>query len=280
MKTNGVHGLNYHLFPGDLSNKLDKDIVANGLSRVVQGGNEIHVFVGAMPSEDDLYKITTVADLLDDTTGYGSSLAFSIGVDADDAIELNYTYDRTRKERVIKKWPVNAKSYTVKTDIPANSVLSWAAIKMEGVTPTGTEEQLLFTDAIGSWDDPETCILVDEVVVSGDDTIEFKDFTVSGRDVLVEDIVAGVTPPTITMDTTNNVAGSGSVKATITDLTDGSNVNIAVTDTANSTTHSYTAVLASGAIDSDISADFPNGLATGDVIKISVAGTTATMTVA
>jgi len=280
MKTNGVHGLNYHLFPGDLSNKLDADIVANGLSKVVQGGNEIHLFVGAMPDEETLYAITKTSDLLDTTVGYGNSLAFSIGVEADDAIELNYTYDRAMKERVIKKWPVNAKSYIVNSDIPANSIITWAAIKLEGVTPTGEDEQIIFTDAIGTWNDPEICVLLNNCIVTGGDSVEFKDFTISGRDVLAEDVIAELAAPEITLDTVANVAGATSIVATFVNVVDGTNADVSVTLADGSSTNSYTAVVNSDAISLDISADFASGLATGDKIIINVAGTLATMIIA
>lgn len=279
MRANAVHGLNYHFFPGDLSNKLDSTIIESGLNKVMSGSNQIHLFVGEMPAEEELYAFDSIDSIIDSTNGYGAQLAASIGVMEGDSFEINYTYDRARKERVIKKWPVNAKNYEIQT----GGAITWAAIRIEGVTPTEGKDQIIFTDAIGSWKDNETIILLDKIVVAAGDQVEFKDFTFASRDVLPGDIVDGEMPAEIIFDETVTVLGSTTVKATINNMVDGDEVTVVVvlageSNISNGT--SYTIAIVDGGISLDISAEFADGLASGDKVISTIAGTYSVLDIA
>ena len=245
MKTNGIHGLNYHLFPGDLSNKLDELVVSTGISKVVNNGNEIHIFTGVMPSEEDLYKFEFIVDVIDVDKGYGANLAFSVGDTTASAFDVNYTYDNDRKERVMKKWPIDAKTYTSKI----TGDLTWAAIKLESVTSTGGKDIILFTDAIGTWDDKETIILVNKTVgVQSGESVEFKDFTIASRDILPNDVIAGVNSVSGDMPV---AAGDTSVTVTFTNATDGSASDITVT--SGTTTTKYSGTVLAGKVTFNVS---------------------------
>ena len=258
MRTNGIHGLNYHLFPGDLSNKLDDLVVATGLSKVVNNGNEIHIFTGQMPSEEDLYDFEFIDDVIDETKGYGANLAFSVGNSTASAFDVNYTYNAARKERVIKKWPIDAKTYTSKI----TGDLTWAAIKLESVTSTGGKDIILFTDAIGTWDDKETIILLNKTIgVQTGESIEFKDFTIASRDILPGDVVAGVDAIS---GSTTVAAGDTKVDVLFANTADGSASDITVT--SGSTTTKYSGTVLAGKVTFNLS----SALISGDSIIVSI----------
>jgi len=273
MITNGIHGTTYHFFPGDLSDKLDSSVVEVGVNQIMSGNNAVHLFTGAMPDADELYAYDKVSTLLED---FEDNLVLSIGEADDDKFEINATYDKAAKERVLKKWPVNAKTYAAKSI----GLIQWGVVVLAGITAVDSKDYMLFTDAIGTWDDPEVIIMLDKLLITKlDEEVEFKDFTYAASDVLAIDAVVGASPVTITFDEDSVYVGSSEINIGITTGTigalDGRNATVTYTQVGAENGDVVTLVVSSDIAKLDLSTLNPNGLDVGDIILVNFAGTQA-----
>lgn len=170
MRVLNFYGLSYHFMP--TANVVSNNVVTNLITDLTIADNKIIFFDGVMPAIEDIYNITSEAALLGT---YGDKKVMEVG-----GLTFVYTYDKAKKEKKIKKIPVDAIDLTFEI----NATIGWAAVILnDDANPTASEKIILFTDSIGTWGDQVAPIIIDKYTgIAGDNNI-FKDFSLILRDI-------------------------------------------------------------------------------------------------
>ena len=170
MRVLNFYGLSYHFMP--TANVVSNNTVTDLITDLTIDGNKIIFFDGSMPSTEDIYNITSEAALLGT---YGDKKVMEV-----DDLTFVYSYDKAKKEKKIKKIPVDAIDLTYEI----NATIGWAAVILnDDANPTASEKIILFTDSLGTWGDQVAPIIIDKYAgVAGDANI-FKDFSLILRDI-------------------------------------------------------------------------------------------------
>lgn len=176
MKIKNTTGLALHFFPMLLNDKKDRTKVNIAINSSYSG-NKIAFFIGDMPAADVLYQKTSYADIL---TTYNANLAFKI-----DDMELTYTYDKDKKERIVQKTPVDAVEYnSLKT-----GTLGWCAIQLVPQTPNINGDYIIYSNNLGTWSSNNIIAMFEKLECEVNKPILFKDLTISIKDVIDIDLV-------------------------------------------------------------------------------------------
>jgi hypothetical protein len=180
MKVKNISGLAYHFFPSLLQNKLTETAVANGISKTLSG-NKVAFFIGDMPDAATLYSKVNFDNLV---TEYQNKLVFKL-----ENFDMEYSYDKKKKERIVQKMPVDAVTYTSAVGTEGgNDKIGWCCIKLEPIN-AGIEDCLVFSNNIGTWDSPNIIAMFEKLEVYTGGPVLFKDLTISIRDVHETDLV-------------------------------------------------------------------------------------------
>lgn len=170
MRVLNFYGLSYHFMPA--ANVVSNNVVTNLITNIQTTGNKIVFFDGALPSIDDLYNIKTEAALLG---SFGNKKVMEVT-----GLTFDYSYDKAKKEKKIKKTPIDAIDLT----FSINATIGWAAIILtDSTTPTAADKMILFTDSIGMWGDQTAPIIIDKFAGTAGDANIFKDFSLILRDI-------------------------------------------------------------------------------------------------
>lgn len=140
--------------------------------------NEFIFFSGVKPSDEELYAIDSKQQLLDT---YGSNILTRIS-----GINIEWTYNNTewKRERLIRKTPADALDMTLEQA----GTITWCAIvctqqnTWNTTVLDTTKNSILFTSAIGGWNNDTDVITLDVLEGLQGETIIFKDFSFKLRD--------------------------------------------------------------------------------------------------
>ena len=170
MKVLNFYGLSYHFMP--TSNVISNNVSTSLTKNLTVDNNKVIFFDGGIPATEDLYNITTEEAL---TTAFGSKKVFEVN-----GLQFVYGYDEAKKEKTIKKIPVDALDTVYEID----GTIGWAAVILNDATnPDDIQKIILFTDSIGTWGDDTAPIIIDKYTgITGDRNI-FKDFSLILRDI-------------------------------------------------------------------------------------------------
>lgn len=167
MKVLNLPGMAYHLHPLGLDNLGDTTKVSQ-LS--FSASTDIIFFDGIMPSANELRLVIDKPDLINK---YGTRQLMQVN-----NIVLSHTYNKDKKQRLIKKTPIDA----VECQFSAVGSIGWCAIIFNDTNGIATSS-LLFTDSIGQWGDEYSMIILDKKTsVAVSDKNVFKDISLIVRD--------------------------------------------------------------------------------------------------
>lgn len=173
MKSSSTTGLAYSFIPAESdkqSTLVEVDVLAND---IIKSNTNLYIFEGAMPSSEILKVYTSGATL---ATDYSAKLIIKLL-----NFDVKYTYDKVTKTRKIQKFPVNAQSFSAIID----GYAGWACLELSPLSVTSPYKCLIFTDAIGGWDDPDQSILVSNTSVIAGENITIKDVNITLRDAML-----------------------------------------------------------------------------------------------
>lgn len=183
MKSNSITGLAYALFPIDTTNQSTQSEVDKAINDGVNtdsfviNGNNFYLFEGDMPEASVLSAFSDVSTFL---AAYASKQILKI-----ENFDIKWSYDKKLKRRKLEKWPVNAETYAS----AVTGVAKWAALDLFPASLGITDKLLLFTDAVGSWDDADQSVLVSNTNVVAGDPVTVKSINITLQDALVIDLV-------------------------------------------------------------------------------------------
>ena len=100
--------------------------------------------------------------------------------------DLRWTYDKTIRRRKFEKWPIDALTYSS----AVSGTAKWAAFEITPASISISETLLLFTDAVGAWDDADQSILLSNTTVTAGESITLKSINITLQDALVIDLIA------------------------------------------------------------------------------------------
>ena len=175
MKSSSITGLAYSFVPENSASQGTFATVESLAKDIVKAGNNFYLFSGPVPDEETLAAYTSGATL---ATNYSANLILKIN-----NFDVKYTFDKETRTRKIQKFPVNAQSYASLVDGEA----TWACLELAPIPVTSTYKCLVFTDAVGGWDDPEQSILVSTTTAVAGENMVVKDINITLRDALLVD---------------------------------------------------------------------------------------------
>ena len=183
MRFSNIYGHSLMLMPFSVPkyNTSDNTVISGGWAMqhpsFTTTGNEFIFFQGVKPTDDVLYNIENKQQLLDT---YSADVLVRI-----DDININWSYvnGSWQRERVIKKTPIDALDMTMEQA----GTIGWCAIICTQETgyssaAIDTNDSMLFTESIDSWNNDESVITLDVLTGSAGSIIIFKDFSFKLRD--------------------------------------------------------------------------------------------------
>lgn len=167
MKVMNLPGMAYYLQPEGLDNLGD---VTKTAQLLYSSTAEFIFFDGVIPTAEELRLVVDRADLI---TKYGARQLMSIP-----NITLSHTYNKDKKQRLIKKSPIDA----VECSFTAVGTIGWVAIVFNNSAGILTNS-ILFTDSLGQWGDEYSMIILDKkTATNATDKNVFKDVSLIVRD--------------------------------------------------------------------------------------------------
>ena len=173
MKSNSIAGLAFALYPDDSSDQTTVAQVKNISDEKIISGNNFYLFEGTMPPAADLQKHIDVAAFL---TLYAPKLILKI-----ENMDLKYTYDKNTRTRTIEKSPVDALSFTS----AITGTAKWGMLEIISKNLSIGDKLMLFTDAVGAWEDADQAILVSNTAVVTGENITVKSINITIQDALL-----------------------------------------------------------------------------------------------
>lgn len=177
MKSSSITGLAYAFIPADTQDQKSYTTTKTKINPTTTTSNSIYFFEGVMPATATLQTYSDINLLLSD---YSTKLVGSL-----ENFDMKYTYETTDRTRKIQKMPVDA----VKITSAVDGTIGWAVIDLQSVAISVSYNSLIFTDAIGGWDDAEQSILVSTTVVTAGEQFTLKDVSITLRDAMLADLV-------------------------------------------------------------------------------------------
>lgn len=176
MKSNSISGLAFS-FITDTSTVQDTtaniDLIAKD---IIQNHNNFYLFSGTVPAKEVLQAYDDVGTLL---TNHAANKVLEWK-----DIDVKYTYDKTKKLRKIQKWPVDAKTFSS----AVTGTATWGVMHLTPLLISTTGTFLIFTDAVGGWDDPDQSILLSGTNVTTGEEVIVKDINFTIQDALVREL--------------------------------------------------------------------------------------------
>lgn len=176
MKSNSISGLGLSLIPGDSTVQNTQAAVALIANPIIQNSNNFYLFTGPVPATEVLQAYNNVATVL---VNHGSNKILEIK-----NFDVRYTYDKIKKVRKFQKWPVDSLTYTS----AITGTATWGMLQLNPLSPTSSATVLVFTDAVGGWDDPDQSILISSTTVTAGEEIIVKDINFTIQDALVREL--------------------------------------------------------------------------------------------
>ena len=176
MKSSSITGLSFAFIPGDTIDQKTITSVSGFADDKIITANNFYLFDGPMPDASVLRAYKEGSKVL---TDYSSKLITKIL-----NFDIKYTYDKKTRTRKLQKFPVDAQTMTASIDGNAG----WACIELSPIAITSTFKCLVFTDAVGGWDDMEQSILVSSTTAVAGEGITIKDINITLRDAMLIDL--------------------------------------------------------------------------------------------
>ena len=176
MKSSSITGLSFAFIPGDTIDQKTITSVSGFADDKIITANNFYLFDGPMPDAAILQAYKEGSKVL---TDYSSKLITKIL-----NFDIKYTYDKKTRTRKLQKFPVDAQTMTASIDGNAG----WACIELSPIAITSTFKCLVFTDAVGGWDDMEQSILVSSTTAVAGEGITIKDINITLRDAMLIDL--------------------------------------------------------------------------------------------
>ena len=180
MKSSSITGLAYAFIPADTTDQKTITTVNLSAADLTTTGNNFYLFEGVMPNPSVLQVYNDAAKLVND---YSTKLICKI-----QNFDLKYTYNHTDRTRKLQKFPVDAKTLTASIDGNAG----WCCIELFPIAISSTFKCLVFTDAIGGWDDANQSILVSSTTTVAGESITIKDINITLRDAMLIDLTPAI----------------------------------------------------------------------------------------
>lgn len=177
MKSSSITGLAFSFIPGDTTDQKTEVQVALHADDKITSSNNFYLFEGPMPDPAVLQEYNDSAQLLADYTSKVITKILNF--------DIKYTYDKETRTRKAQKFPVNSQTMTSSID----GVAGWCAIELNNVSITSPYKCIIFTDAIGGWDDAEQSILVSSTAVVAGESVTIKDINITLRDAMLIDLI-------------------------------------------------------------------------------------------
>ena len=178
MKSSSITGLSFAFIPNDSTDQRTAAVVNTLSNDLIKAANNFYMFEGPMPDPTILQEYNDSAKLLND---YSTKLITKIL-----NFDIKYTYNHTSRTRKLQKFPVDAKTMTSSV----TGVAGWCALELAPVSVSSPYKCLVFTDAIGGWDDTDQSILVSSTTVAAGENITVKDINITLRDAILVDLLA------------------------------------------------------------------------------------------
>lgn len=176
MKSSSITGLSYAFVPADTTNQSTYAVTSPLMGDFTVAANNFYLFEGEMPDPAVLQTYNDSAKLLND---YSAKLITKIL-----NFDIKYTYDQESRTRKLQKFPVDAKTMTSNVDGTAG----WCTIELAPNAISSPFKCLIFTDAIGGWDDANQSILVSSTSVVKGESVTIKDVNITLRDAMLVDL--------------------------------------------------------------------------------------------
>lgn len=173
MKSNSIAGLAFALYPDDSYDQATVAQVKNTTDDKIISGNNFYLFEGTMPPATDLQKHTDVTAFL---ALYGPKQILKI-----ENMDLKYTYDKNTRTRTIEKSPVDALSFTS----AVTGTAKWGMLELVSKNLAIGDKLMLFTDAVGAWEDADQAILVSNTAVVTGENITVKSINITIQDAMI-----------------------------------------------------------------------------------------------
>ena len=180
MKSSSITGLAYAFIPQDTTNQATYATVAPLMNDFTVASNNFYLFEGECPSAEILQVYNDSAKLLND---YSSRLITKIL-----NFDIKYSYDQVSRTRKLQKFPVDAKTMTSAID----GVAGWCCIELAPVAISSPFKCLIFTNAIGGWDDADQSILVSSTTCVKGESITIKDINITLRDAMLTELTPAI----------------------------------------------------------------------------------------
>lgn len=178
MKSSSITGLSFAFIPGDTTDQKTIAAISGFAEEKIISANNFYLFEGQMPDASVLQNYKDGAKIL---TDYSSKLITKIL-----NFDIKYTYDKKTRTRKLQKFPVDAQTMTSSV----SGIAGWACIELSPIAITSTYKCILFTDAVGGWDDMEQSILVSSTTAVAGEGITIKDINITLRDAMLVDLTA------------------------------------------------------------------------------------------
>ena len=177
MKSNSIAGLAFALYPDDSYDQTTVTAVSAAADEKIIAGNNFYLFEGDMPPATDLQKHTDVTAFL---ALYAPKQILKI-----ENMDLKYTYNKNTRTRTIEKSPVDALSFTS----AVTGVAKWGMLEIVSKNLSIGDKLMLFTDAIGAWEDADQAVLVSNTAVVTGENIAVKSINITIQDAIVSELV-------------------------------------------------------------------------------------------
>lgn len=177
MKSSSITGLSYALIPADTIDQKTYAAAKTKILDAVTTSNAIYFFEGTMPDPTILQAYSDINKL---QTDYATKLVGKL-----EDFDIKYTYDAATRTRKLQKVPVDA----LKIMAGVTGTIGWVALDLQSVAISVSFNSIIFTDAIGGWDDAEQSVLVSSTAVTAGQNFTLKDISVTLRDAMLADLV-------------------------------------------------------------------------------------------
>lgn len=175
MKSNSISGLAFSFIT---DNSMVQDTTANIdliAKDIIQNHNDFYLFSGTVPAKEVLQTYNDIGILL---TNHAANKVLEWK-----DIDIKYSYDKAKKLRKIQKVPVGAKTFSS----AVTGTATWGVLLLNPLLiSTGTF--LIFTDAVGGWDDPDQSILLSGTGLTTGEDVIVKDINFTIQDALVREL--------------------------------------------------------------------------------------------
>jgi hypothetical protein len=170
MVSNSISGLSYAIFPDSTLDQSTQSLVNASTSDNIISGNTFYLFEGDMPPSHVLQTFLETSDFV---AAYSANQIFKR-----ENFDIKYSFDKNKKLRKIEKWPVDAETFVS----AVTGIAKWGALVLTPKSIGVSEKLLIFTDAVGAWEDADQSVLISNTSVTAGENITLKSINITIQD--------------------------------------------------------------------------------------------------